>query len=229
MTASSAPAALPHTLELATGADPTASVIWLHGLGADGWDFVPVVQELQLPDTLPVRFLFPHAPKRPVTLNQGMVMRAWYDIVALDGLERRADEAGIRASAAMVEALVARERARGVPARRILLAGFSQGGVIVQHAGLRHGETLGGILALSTYLALPETLALEAAPANAATPIFMAHGTQDAVIPLALAERSRQHLAGLHYAVEWHTYPMAHSVARDELQAIQRFLLARLA
>jgi len=210
-------------LELLTGEAPRGAVIWLHGLGADGWDFLPIVHELGLPEDLPLRFVFPHAPRRPVTINNGTVMRAWYDI-ALDGLERRTDEAGVRASAAIVDALIAREVARGTPARQIVLAGFSQGGVIVQHAGLRQRERLGGILALSTYLALPEKLAAEASPANATTPIFMAHGTQDNVIPLALAERSRQQLVDHHYPVEWHTYPMAHSVAHEELRALSAFL-----
>lgn len=215
-------------LELLTGESPRGTVIWLHGLGADGWDFLPVVHELGLPEDLALRFVFPHAPRQPVTVNNGMVMRAWYDI-ALDGLERRTDEHGVRASAAMVDALIAREIGRGIPARHILLAGFSQGGVIVQHAGLRQRETLGGILALSTYLALPDKLAAEASPANASTPILMAHGSQDNVIPLALAERSRQQLLALHYKVEWHTYPMAHSVAHEELRVISSFIQRCLA
>ena len=210
-------------VELLTGPEPQGAVIWLHGLGADGWDFVPVVHELGLPENVALRFVFPHAPRRAVSINGGAVMRAWYDI-ALDGLERRTDEAGIRASASTVADLVSREIARGIPARKILLAGFSQGGVIAQHVGLRYPETLGGLLALSTYLALPDALATEAHPANAHTPLFMAHGSQDAVIPLALAERSRQHLLGLHYAVEWHSYPMAHSLAMDEIRAISQFI-----
>jgi phospholipase/carboxylesterase len=213
----------PPAIELLTGAEPRGTVIWLHGLGADGWDFVPIVHELGLPEDLALRFIFPHAPRQPVSVNGGAVMRAWYDI-AIDGLERRVDERGVRASALTVATLVARELARGIPAQRVVLAGFSQGGVIALHAGLRCPDTLGGILALSTYLAVPDTLATEAHPANAATPILMAHGTQDPVIPLALAERSRQHLLGLHYPVEWHTYPMAHSVAQEELRAISRFL-----
>lgn len=214
-------------LELLTGDAPRGAVIWLHGLGADGWDFLPVVHELNLPEDLALRFVFPHAPKRPVSINNGLMMRAWYDI-SLDGLDRKPDESGIRASAALVEALIEREVARGIPARRILLAGFSQGGVVVQHAGLRHRETLGGILALSTYLAVPEKLAAEAHSANANTPIFMAHGTQDNMIPIALAEHSHQALLDQRYKVEWHTYSMAHSVAMEELRAISAFIQRQL-
>ncbi|MDE3010890.1 MAG: alpha/beta hydrolase [Pseudomonadota bacterium] len=210
-------------LELQTGDAPHGTVIWLHGLGADGWDFLPVVHELGLPEDLALRFVFPHAPRQPVAINNGMVMRAWYDI-ALDGLERRTDERGIRSSAALVDALIAREATRGIPPKRVVLAGFSQGGVIVQHCGLRQRESLAGILALSTYLALPGTLATEASPANSATPILMAHGTQDNVIPIAMAERSRQTLQEHGYPVEWHSYPMAHSVAHEELRAISAFI-----
>ncbi len=212
------------TIELTTGTEPVASVIWLHGLGADGWDFVPVVHELGLPEDLALRFVFPHAPRQPVTINGGAVMRAWYD-VALEGLDRKPDASGIRASAAQLDQLIAHEVGRGMPSGRILLAGFSQGGVIALQAGLRHPERLGGILALSTYLGLPDTLAVEASAANALTPIFMAHGTQDNVISLAMAERSHQHLLGLHYDVDWHAYPMAHSLAREELADIRRFVL----
>ncbi len=212
------------TIELTTGTEPVASVIWLHGLGADGWDFVPVVHELGLPEDLALRFVFPHAPRQPVTINGGAVMRAWYD-VALEGLDRKPDASGIRASAAQLDQLIAHEVGRGMPSGRILLAGFSQGGVIALQAGLRHPERLGGILALSTYLGLPDTLVVEASAANALTPIFMAHGTQDNVISLAMAERSHQHLLGLHYDVDWHAYPMAHSLAREELADIRRFVL----
>ncbi len=214
-------------VELSLAAEPDASVIWLHGLGADGWDFVPIVKELQLPDSLAVRFVFPHAPRQAVTVNGGAVMPAWYDI-AMAGLDRQPDAKGIRASGALVDGLIEREIRRGIASQRIVLAGFSQGGVIAQHAGLRQSHPLGGILALSTYLGLPDTLALEAHPANAATPLLLAHGTQDNVVPLALAERSRQHLLGLHYAVEWQTYPMGHTVAREELRTIRDFLVRRL-
>jgi len=208
------------TLEIEVGASPRAAVIWLHGLGADGHDFEPIVPELGMPAALGVRFVFPHAPMQPVAINGGAVMRAWYDVTG-DG---RQDAAGIRASQARVEALIARERARGIPARSIVLAGFSQGGAIALQTGLRHPERLAGILALSTYLPLPETLEQEASQANRDVPIFMAHGTQDPVIPLSWAMRSRDRLKALGYAVEWHEYPMPHSVCAEEIADISRWL-----
>ena len=214
---------LPH-VELVTGADPAGTVIWLHGLGADGWDFVPIVRELPLPPSLALRFVFPHAPERAVTINNGMVMRAWYDI-AMNDIARLPDERGIRESQAQVEALIARERSRGVDDARIVLAGFSQGGAIALQAGLRHKERLGGIVALSTYLTLQESLAAEASAANRATPIFMGHGTQDPIVPVALAEASAGVLTGQGYAVEWHTWPMPHSVCAEEVELIARFLV----
>jgi len=210
-------------VELATGANPAGTVIWLHGLGADGWDFVPLVRELPLPATLALRFVFPHAPSQPVTLNNGAVMPAWYDI-ALTDIARRPDERGIRASQAMVEAFIAREKSRGIPAARIVLAGFSQGGAIALQTGLRHAEKLGGIMALSTYLTLEESLAAEGSSANRATPVFMAHGTQDPVVPLALAESSAAALRAHGYSVEWHAYPMPHTVNTEEVQAVAQFL-----
>jgi phospholipase/carboxylesterase len=213
-------------VELDTGPDPLGTVIWMHGLGADGWDFVPIVRELGLPEDLPLRFVFPHADTRPVTINNGATMRAWYDIVMMD-LGRKADERGIRASHSQVEALIAHEKARGVPPGRIVLAGFSQGGVMALHAGLRHAEPLAGIMALSTYLALEESLATEASAANRTTPILMVHGTQDPVIPLALAETSRKALVARGYRVEWHAYPMQHSVCPEEVEAIGEWLKAR--
>ncbi len=215
-------------IELATGADPQGTVIWMHGLGADGWDFVPIVRELDLPEDAALRFIFPHAPVRPVTINNGYAMRAWYDIAMAD-IGRLPDEAGIRQSQAQVEAFLDREKSRGIPARRIVLAGFSQGGAIALHTGLRHGESLAGILALSTYLPLGETLARESADANGSVPIFMAHGTEDPVVPLALAESSRATLASRGLAPEWHTYPMPHSVCAEEVGAISRWLAARFA
>jgi phospholipase/carboxylesterase len=209
-------------IQLETGRDPAASVIWLHGLGADGRDFVPIVGEIDLP-AAPIRFVFPHAPVQPVTINNGMRMRAWYDIVA-DDLARREDERGVRASQGLVEALVARERERGIPAARIVLAGFSQGGAIALQTGLRHAERLAGIMALSTYVPIAAALEAERNPANADVPIFMAHGTQDPIIPLAHARRSRELLERLGYPVEWHEYVMPHSVSPHEIQDIGAWL-----
>ena len=214
---------LPSTVEIETGAAPRASVIWLHGLGADGHDFEPIVPELQLPPTLPVRFVFPHAPVQAVTINGGARMRAWYDVYALDGV-RREDETGVRASQARVEALIAREKARGVAARRIVLAGFSQGGAIALQAGLRHAERLAGIMALSTYLPLASSVAKEASAANRDVPIFMAHGVYDDLIPLARAAASRDALVAAGYQVEWHEYRMQHAVCAEEIADIARWL-----
>jgi phospholipase/carboxylesterase len=214
-------------IEIETAPKPVASVLWLHGLGADGADFVPIVRELELPP-VPIRFVFPHAPLQPVTINNGMVMRAWYDILGAD-LARREDERGVRASQALVEALIAREKARGTPARRILLAGFSQGGAIALQTGLRHPERLAGIMALSTYVPVAESLEREAHAANRDVPIFMAHGLYDPIIPIAAARRSRELLQRLGYAVEWHEYPMPHSVAPQELDDIGAWLRRVLA
>ena len=210
-------------IELATGAEPRGTVIWLHGLGADGWDFVPIVRELPLAAGLELRFIFPHAPERPVTINNGHVMRAWYDIAQND-IARVADEAGIRESQAIVEALIARERDRGVDDARIVLAGFSQGGAIALHTGLRHREKLAGIVALSAYLPLEGSLDAEAAPVNKRTPIFMGHGSQDPIVPLQLAEASQRALRARGYDVEWHTWPMPHSVCAEEVEALAAFL-----
>ena len=213
---------LPH-LELNTGADPVGTIIWLHGLGADGWDFVPIVRELPLPAEVPLRFIFPHAPERAVTINNGMQMRAWYDI-AMNDIARLPDEKGIRESQAAVERLIARERDRGMDSSRIVLAGFSQGGAIALQTGLRHANRLGGIVALSTYLALEDSLAAEASSANKATPIFMAHGTDDPIVPLQLAEVSRMALKNRGYDVEWHAWPMPHAVCAEEIEAVSVFL-----
>ncbi len=217
---------LPEAIEIESAPSPDAAVLWLHGLGADGHDFEPVVPELRLPRELRVRFVFPHAPVRPVTLNMGMRMRAWYDIVQLGG--GREDEAGIRDSQAQLEALVARERARGVVAARIVLAGFSQGGAIALHTGLRHGERLAGILALSTYLPLAGTLAAEASAANRDVPLFMAHGNYDDIIPIERARQSRRALEALGTRVEWHEYPMPHSVCGEEIADVAAWLRAVL-
>ncbi len=205
-------------IEIETGPRPQAAVIWLHGLGADGHDFEPIVPELELAQ--PVRFVFPHAPVRPVTINQGMRMRAWYDILQFGGGPE--DAAGIRASQALVEGLLAGEKKRGIS--KIVLAGFSQGGAIVLQTALRHPERLAGVLALSTYLPLAGTVAGERAAANAELPIFMAHGHYDDIIPLARAEQSRGLLASLGYPVEWHAYPMPHSVCPQEIADIAAFL-----
>jgi phospholipase/carboxylesterase len=213
-------------VEIETAASPDASVIWLHGLGADGHDFEPVVPELRLAPTLRLRFVFPHAPVRPVTLNNGMRMRAWYDILQLGGGPE--DEAGVRASQGMVEALIERERSRGVAARRIVLAGFSQGGAIALHTGLRHGQRLAGVLALSTYLPLAGSLQAERSEANRDVPIFMAHGEFDDIIPIARAQQSRQALAAQGYAPQWHSYPMPHSVCGEEIADIAAWLAGNL-
>jgi phospholipase/carboxylesterase len=210
-------------VELETAAHPDASIIWLHGLGADGNDFVPIVEQMRLPSTLRVRFVFPHAPVRPVTINNGFPMRAWYDIYAAD-LANRADVLGVMQSKAAVEALIAREQERGVAADRTVVAGFSQGGAIALFAGLRHLERLAGIVALSTYLPMPDRLAAEAAPANRDLPIFMAHGTMDPVVRPEWGESTRRMLEAAGYAVEWHTYPMTHSVVWEEVLAIRAFL-----
>ena len=206
-------------IEIETAASPGASIIWMHGLGADGHDFVDVVPELSLPARPGVRFVFPHAPMRPVTINGGYVMRAWYDIRD-DGGVRREDSAGVRASQKAVEALIAREKERGVPAAAIVLAGFSQGGAMALHTALRHTERLAGVMALSCSLPLADTLAAEAAPANRDVSIFMAHGTHDPMIPMARALRAREVLTGLGYRLEWHEYPMPHSVCVEEIADI---------
>ncbi|MFH1494072.1 MAG: dienelactone hydrolase family protein [Pseudomonadota bacterium] len=211
-------------LEITTGTKPASAVIWLHGLGADGHDFAPIVPELGLPAGMAVRFIFPHAPLLPVTINNGYVMPAWYDVRSLD-LRQTEDETGIRASQQQVEALIRLEEARGIPASRIVLAGFSQGGAIALHTGLRHEAPLAGVLALSTYLPLPDTLDTEASPTNAHLPIFMAHGTADSVIPVAQGIASRNRLQDHRYRVEWREYPMAHSVCPGEITDIGQWLV----
>lgn len=210
-------------IEIESTPNPSAAVIWLHGLGADGNDFAGLVPELDLTGCPPIRFVFPHAPSIPVTLNNGYVMPGWYDILGTD-LVRRQDANGIKTSALAIEALIANEVARGIAPNRIVLAGFSQGCAMALHTGLRHSATLAGIMALSGYLPLAETLAAERTAANQATPIFMAHGVQDPMVILPRAESSRDLLAQLGYAVQWHTYPMAHSVHPREIQDISGFL-----
>jgi len=209
------------TLEPPGSAD--ACVLWMHGLGADGSDFVPIVPELGLPADHGVRFVFPHAPMRPVTINGGYVMRAWYDIVSPD-LEHRADEAGVRASQHEIEALIDAQTAAGIASRRIVLAGFSQGGVIALQTGLRHSSRLAGVIALSTYLACASSLGAEATSANRDLPIFMAHGTLDPVVPLALGRLSRARLETHGYRVEWHEYGMPHSVCAEEIADLAAFI-----
>ena len=210
-------------VEHETGPQPTHSVLWLHGLGADGHDFAPIVPELKLPVRLAVRFIFPHATIQPVTINGGMAMRSWYDILT-PNLVKREDATGIRISEQAIQALIARENARGIPSSRIVLAGFSQGCAMTLHTGIRFKEKLAGLMGLSGYLPLIDMAVHEREPANAATPIFLAHGTHDPVVTLERAEASRAKLVDLGYQVQWHTYPMPHSVCAQELDDISSFL-----
>jgi len=210
------------TVEIETGPRPSAAVIWLHGLGADAHDFEPVVPELRLPASKPVRFIFPNAPQRPVTINMGMRMRAWYDILQMGGGPE--DEAGIRESQGLLEKLISTQKQQGIPARKIVLAGFSQGGAIALQTALRHGERLAGAMALSTYLPLARTLAGERAAINSDLPVLMAHGTYDPMIPMVRAMQSRDVLQALGYPVEWREYPMPHSVCPQEIADIAQFL-----
>ncbi len=216
------------TIESETAPNPQASIIVLHGLGADGHDFVPIAQELRLQAAGPVRFVFPHAPVRPVTINGGAVMRAWYDIVSND-MDSREDETSLRASIPQVAALIDRERERGIAASRIVLMGFSQGCAMTLLTGLRYPERLAGLVGLSGYLPLARSLGAERSDANQLAPIFFAHGTQDPVIPLDAAERSRDVLRGLGYDVQWHAYPMPHSVCAQEVADLNAWLLRVLA
>lgn len=201
-----------------------ASVIWLHGLGADGHDFEPIVPQLGSAITGRTRFVFPHAPRRPVTVNGGYVMRAWYDILDAD-LARRADAAGVQESEKILHRYIDAEVASGIPSERIVVAGFSQGGAIALHGGLGYPRRLAGVLGLSCYLPLPAAIASHLAPANATTPIFMAHGTQDPTIPVQAGEQSRDALKGLGYNIQWHTYPIPHSVCLEEIEDIGHWLL----
>lgn len=209
-------------VEIETGPDPTAAVIWLHGLGADGHDFEPLVPQLAHAAGA-LRFVLPHAPIRPVTLNGGAPMRAWYDIA---GLDRHApqDEAGVRASDARVRALIRRENQRGIASERIVLAGFSQGGALALFSGTRYPEPLAGVIGLSCYLLLPASLAAERQAANAATPIFLAHGSYDPVVDPLFGEQTRATLEAAGYPVQWHAYPMDHAVCAEEIAAIATFL-----
>ncbi len=222
------PTELLPAIEIETGPKPDATVIWLHGLGDDGNGWSQVVGSLGLPRGKAVRFIFPHAPVMPITINNGMAMRAWYDLNGAD-FSSRADLEGVRRSTGHVEGLIAREIQRGILPRRIVLAGFSQGGAMALYAGLRHPERLAGIVALSTYLIDGPGLAAGAAPANRDIPIFMAHGTQDPMIQLTWAELSRRTLVDGGWNVEWHTYPMAHAAVLEEVVACGKFLAAVLA
>jgi phospholipase/carboxylesterase len=213
-------------VEVVTGDNPDAAVIWLHGLGADGHDFEPIVPELHLNEHA-IRFVFPHAPYQAVSVNGGMVMRAWYDIYSLGSILRE-DERGIHRTAKAIENLIQRERKRGIACERIVLAGFSQGGAMTLHVGLRYPEKLGGILGLSTYLPLHTRVTAERSPANEATPIFMAHGNHDPVVDFSFGVKSRDLLSVLGYAVEWHEYPIPHAVCPQEIADIRQWLLARL-
>lgn len=215
-------------VEINTTDSPSASIIWLHGLGADGNDFAPIIPQLNLARDCGYRFIFPHAPLRPVTCNGGYVMRAWYDIYSLENRSQE-DAAGLLQAKSIIETLIAKEIARGIPAQRIILMGFSQGGAVALHAGLRFPQALAGIAALSSYLPLAETLAAEAHPGNAGTSIFMAHGSDDPVVAYKLGLKSRRLLEQQEYNVQWHEYPMEHSVCGAEINHISSWLGARLA
>ena len=215
------------SVEVQTGPEPIGSVIWLHGLGADGHDFEPIVPELRLPAALPLRFIFPHAPVRPVTVNGGMQMRAWYDIVSLDA-EGRADEQGVRESSTIVDEFVAKEVERGIDAAKIVIAGFSQGGAIAIHNVLRARQAPAGLMALSTYLPLDKTVQAEVVDnpdaGDTSVPVFMAHGSFDPMVPYAFGKQSAQALESIGYTVEWHEYPMAHGVCPQEIADISAWL-----
>ena len=211
-------------IEIETAPNPTASVILMHGLGADGNDFVPIASELDLSEVGPVRFVFPNAPVIPVTLNNGYQMPAWFDIAGPD-FDVQEDAAGLRRSQATIEALIANEKARGIPANRIVVAGFSQGCAMALLTGLRHTERLAGIVGLSGWLPLAASTAAERHAANHETPVFLGHGRQDPMVPLARAAQSRDALIALGYTVEWHDYAMAHSVCMEEIDDLNAFLL----
>ena len=220
---------LPETVEVANGANPQGSVIWLHGLGADGHDFEAIVPELGVADQLSLRFVFPHAPMRPVTINGGMTMRAWYDILTLERGGPQ-DEAGIRESGRLLELLIEREHERDIPHDKIVLAGFSQGGAIALHTALRYPHRLAGLMALSTWLPLQDSFDTEVVGNTRAQsqelPVFMAHGSSDPMLPMALGQQSCETLEKAGYAVEWHDYPMAHAVCAEEIADIRNWLLS---
>lgn len=215
-------------IEVETRAAPRYAVIWLHGLGADGSDFAPIVPQLRLDENIGVRFIFPHAPDMPVTCNGGYVMPAWYDIYSLEPASRRVDEAGVEHSREAIRRLIARENARGIPSERIFLAGFSQGGAIAYTTALTHPEALAGIIALSTYIPVPDLIAREMSVANRTIPILAAHGTEDDVVSPELGLKAREFLTAQGYGVEWHEYPMPHSVCLPEIADIGRWLRERM-
>ena len=215
------------TITIETRDNPDAAVIWLHGLGADGNDFVPLVEQLQLPADTGIRFIFPHAPVRPITLNQGYRMRGWYDFYGLSPDDRE-DEAGIREASAAIAQLCRQQVAQGIQSQRIILAGFSQGGAVALHCGLRYPEPLAGIMALSTYLCLPQQLAAQISPAARNTPVFMAHGRQDDILAYDFGKHSADRLVAAGVTLEWHGYDMGHAVSPAEIADIRRWLLARL-
>jgi phospholipase/carboxylesterase len=216
------------TVDVQTGPAPVGSIIWMHGLGADAHDFEPIVPELARPLGRPLRFVFPNAPLRPVSINAGYTMRAWFDIVALGGASLMADEAGIRASAASIRELIRRENDHGIPTSRIVLGGFSQGAAMAVFAGVRHPGKLAGIAALSGFAILPEKFDAERTAASEATPVFLGHGKNDPMVPLQRGEEARQLLESRGYPVEWHTYPLEHSVSMDEIKDLADWLNARI-
>ena len=221
-------ATLLDSIQIETAPEPTVAVIWLHGLGADGSDFVPIASELNLTGCPPIRFIFPHAPTMPVTINNGYVMRAWYDILGMD-LVRREDESGLRKSQQLVERLIEQEKSRGIPPGRIILAGFSQGCAMTLQTGLRYPEKLAGLVCLSGYLPIHSTIPTERHSANHDTPIFMAHGRGDPVVAIERAEKSRDVLQGLGYNIEWHEYTMPHSVCQEEIDDLGAWMRRILA
>lgn len=216
------------TVEVTTGANPSWAVIWMHGLGADGHDFVSIVPELGLPGSHAIRFVFPHAPVIPVTCNNGYAMRAWYDILEITSINRRVDETGIRQNRDAIRALIARENARGIPSERIIIAGFSQGGAMAYTVGLTHPDKLAGIIALSTYIPSAALIASEASIPNHDTPVFAAHGSADPVVPFALGEAAAKQVAQSGNPLVWHRYPMPHSVCIEEIVAIGTWIKERV-
>lgn len=214
-------------VEINTGANPRYAVIWMHGLGADGHDFEPIVPYLGIPSELAVRFVFPHALRRPITVNNGAVMRAWYDIIELGSTIRGQDEAGIKHSASAISALIDGQIKLGIPASNIVLAGFSQGGAMALHVGLRYPQALAGIMSLSAYLLFQDKLQAERSQANAKTPVFFGHGTQDPMVPYFLGEAAHKELKDGGWPVEWHSYPIPHSVSQPEIADIGRWLVSR--